>query len=404
MSPGRNDNGIPTHEVSMRNERPVFDADGHVIEPPGVWVDYLDPSLRSRVEPDAARLGTVVGALLPIVDGHPTFAGSAMMTDYLRSGASTKMQAERFGIDAEQGLAPRTLVAAMDTEGIDVSAVYPSYGLHVPYCQDLDAVIAIGLARSYNRWLGGWCGDTTGRVIPVALAPLHDPELAAQEITRSVREDGVRAIMLRPNPIAGRPLYHRENDPVFATLADLDVAMIVHEGRGGNVRFLGEDRFDTWYATHAACHPMEAMAAFAGLVVEGVFDRYPALRVGFLESGTGWLPYWLDRLDEHHEMWGPSERPDLQCRPSEYFAHQCVISGEADDKFIGPVVAAVGAERVMWASDYPHMECAYPESVSKLLAHAALSPEALQEVLWGTASRLYGVEARPAPKQQGGLQ
>ena len=382
----------------MRNERPVFDADAHVIEPPGVWVDYLDPSLRSRVEADATRLGPICGALLPIVDGNPTFAGSAMMTDYLRSGAAAKMQAERFGIDAEQGLPSETLIAAMDREGVDLSAVYPSYGLHVPYCHDLEAEIAIGLARSYNRWLGEWCAGTGGRVIPVALAPLHDPELAEQEIARSVREDGVRAVMLRPNPIADRPLQHRANERVFATLADQGVAMIIHEGRGGNVRFLGEDRFDTWYASHAVCHPFEAMAAFAGLVVEGVFDRYPTLRVGFLESGTGWLPYWLDRLDEHHEMWGPSERPDLQCKPSEYFARHCVISGETDDKFIDSVVESVGAARVIWASDYPHMECAYPESVSKFLAGTSLGAEALQKVLWETPSRLYGVDARPTSR------
>ena len=150
--------------------------------------------MRSYLEPDTARLGAVCGALLPIVDGHPTFAGSPMMTDYLRSGAAAQMQAERFGIDAERGITPETLVAAMDTEGIDVSAVYPSYGLHVPYCQDLDPALAIGLARAYNRWLGEFCSDTGGRVIPVALAPLHEPELAAQEIARSVQEDGARAI------------------------------------------------------------------------------------------------------------------------------------------------------------------------------------------------------------------
>ena len=96
-------------------------------------------------------------------------------------------------------------------------------------------------------------------------------------------------------------------------------------------------------------------------------------------------------------MWAPSERPNLQCKPSEYFARHCVIAGETDDKFIGSVVEYVGAERVMWASDYPHMECAYPESVSKLLAETALSSEALGEVLWGTARRLYGVDADPAP-------
>lgn len=374
----------------MRGELRVFDADGHVIEPPGVWTEYLDPSLRGQVEPDADRLGEVNGALMPVAGGHQTFSGSVMMTEYLRSGESMKMQAERFGIDAQRGLTPATLLAAMDTEGVDLSAVYPSFGLHVPYCHDLEASLAIGLARSYNRWLGGFCADTGGRVVPVALAPLHDPALAEVEITRSVREDGARAVMIRPNPVAGRPLHHPANERVFAAIADLDIAMIIHEGRGGNVRFLGEDRFDTWYASHALCHPMEAMAAFAGLAIEGIFDRHPTLRVGFLESGTGWLPYWLDRLDEHHEMWAASERPDLEHTPSAYFARQCVIAGETDDRFLADVVGAVGADHVMWASDYPHMECDYPDSVSHLLEATSLSRAELDELLWKTPRKLYG--------------
>ncbi len=104
-----------------------------------------------------------------------------------------------------------------------------------------------------------------------------------------------------------------------------------------------------WYATRAACHPMEAMLAFAGFVTEGVFDRHPRLRVGFLESGSGWVPFWLDRMDEHHELWAPAERPQLALEPSEYFLRQCAISGETGDRFLDRVVQTVGPEHVIWA-------------------------------------------------------
>jgi predicted TIM-barrel fold metal-dependent hydrolase len=377
----------------MRGGFRVFDADGHVMEPIDLWWAYLDPAFRSQVEPDT-RLGTTHGRLLPIAGGHPTFQGSAMMTEYLRHAAVGETQRQRFGSIAERGFEPAALLEALDVEGIDQAAVYPSFGLHVPYCRYLEPPLAVALARAYNRWVGEYARSAGPRVHPVGLAPLHDPALAVREIERAVREDSVCAVMLRPNPLRGRPLHHPDNDPVFARIESLGIAAIIHEGRGGNVTFAGEDRFDTWYATRAACHPMEAMLAFAGLVTEGVFDRHQRLRVGFLESGSGWLPFWLDRMDEHHEMWAPSERPDLALRPSDYFRRQCAISGETGDAFMTQVARTVGPDHLMWASDFPHLECKYPEALKLFLDKSELDQRDLQQVLWDTPCWLYGVDAR----------
>jgi predicted TIM-barrel fold metal-dependent hydrolase len=378
----------------MRDGLRVFDADGHVIEPTDLWWSYLDPKFRADVVPDTARLGEKHGRLMPIAGGHATFQGSPMMTEYLSRDTDTvgDMQLQRFGRVAERGFEPGALLEALDIEGIDQAAVYPSFGLHVPYCRHLEPPLATALARAYNRWIGEYARSAGGRVHPVGLAPLHDPALAAAEIERAVREDGVCAVMLRPNPLRGRPIHHPDNDPVFARIESLGIAAIIHEGRGGNVNFTSEDRFDSWYATRAACHPMEAMLAFAGFVTEGVFDRHPRMRVGFLESGSGWVPFWLDRMDEHHEMWAAAERPQLELEPSEYFARQCAISGETDDHFMDQVVDTVGPEHVIWASDFPHMECKYPESLKLFLEHTRMERSALQKVLWDTPCWLYGVD------------
>ncbi len=382
----------------MYDGLPIFDADGHVIEPTTLWWDFIDPDFRSALEPDAARLGETYGRLMPRVEGRPTFQGSAMMTEYLRSDSVDDMQRERFGSIAEQGFSPAGLIDAIDAEGIDLAAVYPSFGLHVPYCRDLSPPLAVALARAYNRWIGEYAREAGPRVVPIGLAPLHDPAGIEAEIRRSVREDGVRGFMIRPNPIGGRPLHHPGNERVFAALQELDVAAIIHEGRGANVTYTGEDRFDTWYASRAASHPMEAMMAFAGLAVDGYFDRLPRLRVAFLESGTGWLPYWLDRLDEHHEMWAAGERPDLQHPPSVYFERQCAISGETDDRFVGDVVRFAGAQRVMWASDFPHMECHWPDSLRLFMEKTELDRDALRSVLWETPCRIYGLDPAELPK------
>jgi predicted TIM-barrel fold metal-dependent hydrolase len=139
------------------------------------------------------------------------------------------------------------------------------------------------------------------------------------------------------------------------------------------------------------------MMAMGSLVLEGALERHPSMRVAFLESGTGWLPYWLERLDGHAEWMRDTECADLSLRPSEYFARQCVISSEPDDELVGFVAGRVGADHVMWASDFPHPDALYPNALSTFLeeaAEAGLAGADLESVLWDTPVRFYGLERR----------
>jgi len=134
------------------------------------------------------------------------------------------------------------------------------------------------------------------------------------------------------------------------------------------------------------------MLALTSLIVEGVFDRHPRLRVGVLEAGTGWLTWWLHRLDEHHELFGPRERPGMAMKPSEYFMHHCVIGSDSDDPYVTQTVATVGADRVAWSSDFPHLEAKYPDGVDQFLALANLSDRDANQVLWDAPCRLYAMK------------
>jgi len=205
-----------------------------------------------------------------------------------------------------------------------------------------------------------------------------------------VTDDGVKAIMLRPNPVCGRPVSHPDHDRFFAEMVDLDIPVILHEGTGAVVAAAGADRFDTWCGRHAASHPMEQMLALGGLIFDGGFERHPDLRVGVFESGTGWLRWWLHRLDEHWEFLG-AEVPKAKLRPSEYVARQCVISTETDDPFVGDTVAALGADHVVWASDFPHPEAPWPHAVDGFLERG-LSASDEAAVLWSTPCALYHLD------------
>ena len=367
----------------------VFDADAHVIEPPQLYFDGLDPKFRERVTVDA-EIGDHHGRLMPLLDGQPSYGGSPWMKEVLRSNEGRQVLVDRFGDLAERGFSPDAMIEALDRQGVARAALYPSFSLHTPYADHLAPDLAAALARAYNRWISEYCGQGDGRLLGVAVVPLHDPALAEQELRRAAEAGDVRAAMIRPNPAKGRPLHHPDNDRLFAALVDLDVTLALHEGRGGRSPFAG-DRFDTWYAAHVVSHPFEMMLALTSLIVEGVFDRHPRLRVGVLEAGTGWLTWWLHRLDEHHELFGPRERPHMKMKPSEYFVRHCVIGSDSDDPFVAQTVAAVGADRVAWSSDFPHLEAKYPDGVEQFLAGAGLTEDDARRVLWDAPCRLYDV-------------
>jgi uncharacterized protein len=226
--------------------------------------------------------------------------------------------------------------------------------------------------------------------------PVAHPALAAREAGRAA-ELGLPGVMVRPNHLYGRSLGDRAYDALYDVLEDAGLVLSVHEGLGVRGPTIGGDVSETFAVRHAMSHPMEQMAAMASIVLEGALERHPRLRVAFLESGTGWLPYWLARLDAHDEWMHDTETAALSLTPSEYFARQCVICTDPDDPLAAWVVSQVGADHVMWASDFPHPDALYPEAVASFLKESAehgLDGADLDAVLWDTPVRFYGLDQR----------
>jgi uncharacterized protein len=370
----------------MRGDQLIFDADMHVQEPAGIWTEFLDPAFRDRVAVGTREMP------MPTADGHPLVRPnppSRTEGEGRREMRPTHL-VDRYGDLARRGFDAPALLEGMDVEGVDVAALYPSYGLYVPWADHLAPELAAALAQAYNRWIVSLCAEGDRRLVPVALAPLHDPVATCVEIRRAVTDDGVKAVMLRPNPVRGRVVSHPDHDRFFAEAVDLDIPVILHEGTNAVVAATGWDRFDTWCARHAASHPLEQMLALESLIFDGVFERHPNLRVGLFESGTGWLRWWLHRLDEHWEFLR-DQVPQAKRPPSEYFARSCVISTETDDPFVRDTVAAIGVDHVVWASDFPHPEAPWPHAVDGFLERG-LSPTEEAAVFWSTPGTLYQVD------------
>jgi predicted TIM-barrel fold metal-dependent hydrolase len=202
--------------------------------------------------------------------------------------------------------------------------------------------------------------------------------------------------MVRPNHVYGRSLGAPDYDPLYDVLEETGLVLAVHEGLGvRGAPTIGRDVSETFAVRHAMSHPMEQMAAMASLMLEGALERHPTLRVAFLESGTGWLPYWLHRLDEHREWMRDAECSELSLAPSEYFARQCVISSDPEDGLAAMTIDALGADHVVWASDFPHPDAAFPDAVDEFLALVPTVGEAdRRAVLWDTPLDFYGLAGR----------
>jgi predicted TIM-barrel fold metal-dependent hydrolase len=359
----------------------IIDADGHVMEPAGMWERFIAPAFR-------ARAPRIVGS--EIESGGRRSPRPEAVSPAMRRAFATNVR-EHLETYRAEGYDPASQLRAMDDGGIDVAFLYPTQGLYVAAIDALDPDLAIAICAAYNDWIAGFCAVSPARLRPVAmLVGLHDPALAVREAQR-VAARGFQAVFIRPNPIRGRNLDDLAYEPLWAELARLGLAVGVHEGVGAHLPAAGADRFRTFFACHVASHPMEQMLALLALVAGGVLERHPGLRVAFLESGCGWLPYWLWRMDEHWEKTdGVEGEPVLPLRPSDYFRRQCWISCEPDEPYLPQVVDLIGADRVLFASDYPHPDHKWPETVERIRA-APLADSVKRRILWDNPAAFYRV-------------
>ena len=360
-------------------KQPVIDADGHVVELPHIWAQYVDPAYRAR----APRMSVDErGHPCQIVDDRIIMRHAMLLTmgpEYIYDPAKIR----------PGGWDPQARLQDMDSEGIDVAVLFPSIGFYL--AEVADPALMAALCRAYNDWLADYCRRAPERLIGIALLPLVDVDGSVRELERATNALGFRGGFFRPNPYAGRPIHHPCYERLWECAAALGVPVTVHEGLSDSLPTLGRDRFENPAILHVLSHPFEQMAACAGLIMTGVLDRHPTLRVAFLESGAGWLPYWLNRLDSHFETWHKL-LPAVRMKPSEYFKRQCMISTDPEEDTVESVIRHVGDDCVVWASDYPHPDAHFPGAVTETLAALANVPDtARQKVLASNARRLYGL-------------
>jgi len=331
------------------------DADGHILEPPDLWERYIEPRYRERalrMLPDAEGIEylEIDGKPSKIVRGGALGMVGAMgrpAAEVLPSPEHTYVRGATFGaMDA------RERVQRLDKENLDAAFLYPTLGV-LWEAECTDAEIAQAYTRAYNRWIVEFCADSAGRLIPIAHLSLGDPAAAAAELERTVRE-GARGAWVAPFTLGKKPHGHPDHDRLFATAQDLDVPIAIHPTF--EPKWAGPGRFEHLHGASFFLNVTSADAvrhAFTTLFQFGTFDRFPRLKIVVLESGAGWIGYWLDRMDGYRASVFGRAVP-LKHKPSDYFRRQCWISCDPDEHTIPAMMDLYGDDRFFWASDFPH--------------------------------------------------
>ena len=281
---------------------------------------------------------------------------------------------------------PEGMLADADRDGIDVMVFFPSFGLRAPTIENRN--VAVGFAELYNEWTAQWCRAGRGRFHGIAVVPLEYVDDSIS-ILRKAKKLGLVGAMIPP-ALRKRNLDHRDLDPFYAAAVELDVPLGVHGAPGIHLPKIGVDRFDNYIQVHCVSFPFDQMTAMTALISGGVFDRHPRLRVSFLESGVGWVPYFIDRLHEHYEKRGDWIANGWQRDPREYVeAGNVWVSCESEEPILPAVVDILGDDFILWASDYPHWDGNWPESTKPLRTRTDLSETSRAKIAGQNARRFY---------------
>jgi uncharacterized protein len=350
----------------MPIDLPAIDADGHVQERQSDIRKYLEPPWDRR---------------------ETAYWGVEQPWDTQLFGTLGSEAAHR-ALDPAAEMA--RWLALMDEHGIESAVLFPTGSGNIAKLREVP--FAVALCRAANDMFAAEYNVHSERAQVVGVLPMQDPTAAAAELRRAVTERGLRSFEILSLGLRfglGDPIY----DPLWAEAARLGVPLCIHGQREHSAE-VGGDRFRTFGETHCYAFTAGLLLHFTSVMWNAIPLRFPGVKIAFLEIGATWLPYYLDRLDEHWEKRGELEAPHLTKKPSALFREsQIYVSLEAEEGLLPAAVEYVGDDHFLFASDIPHWDSDFPNNLVGLRTHPKLSRETKEKILYRNAEALFGLGA-----------
>jgi len=350
----------------------VLDADVHVHEDPAELAEYADPPWDVGLR-----------EIAKVQERYLDLPGISPRAEYRVPfpGGSNRRQIATTAAEMREGL---------DALHVDRAVLFPDHLLSLAMVRD--PAFATALARAYNRWLHErWLTEERSLGGALVIAP-QNPEAGAQDIRRYAGEREFACAYL---PASGlKILYgHEIYDPVYRAAAEAGLPVVIHSVETIYPAFPFQlDQFRTSLAVHALAHPLSMVANLVSMIETAVPVRFPELKIGFMEAGTGWIPFIANRLDKEY-IERRREVPLLQERPSRtmrrfFYGTQPIEEPERRTDVVALFELFDGENQAMFASDWPHHDFDHPRHVFAL----PFSPEARRKIMGLNAARFFGIE------------
>ncbi len=377
----------------------LISVDDHLVEPPTLFDAHIPERYRDRAPKviqtrDGSDVWTFEGSKIPNI-GLNAVAGRPKEEYGIEPTAFDEIRPGCWDIHER--------IKDMNAGGVLGSMNFPSFpgfsGRLFAAVDDKD--LALAVVRAYNDWhVDEWCGAYPGRMIPMGLPVLWDPQLAADEVRRLARK-GVHSLTFTENPSTlGYPSFHSDAwDPLWQAMCDEGVVLSIHLGSSGQLAVTAPDAPIDVMIT---LQPMNICMAAADLLWSRVLKKFPAMRIALSEGGTGWIPYFIDRLDrtyDMHHLWTGQDFGDQL--PSDVFREHFLTCFIADPVGI-QLRHQIGIDNIAWECDYPHSDSSWPSAPEELARVAADVPDAeLNKISFENAARWYSFDPfAHRPRQQ----
>lgn len=356
----------------------LIDADSHINEPPDLWTSRVPAKYRAR----APHMQQFEEGDAWIVEGAP-----APINFGLNAAAGLDLDVAKPWVRFEEirpgGYDPKARLREMDTDRVDAAVFFPTPRLSQGVFVNPDPEFHLALVQAYNDWLIEYCSEDRNRLGALPMLPNRGVAQAITELERVIERPEVKGVLIGCYP-HGDTEIEADDDPLWKAVAASGLPLHIHvslndtapSGQGGT-KLPGDLRM------------YDAPRRILQLIWSGVFERFPDLQVAVVEVDVGWLPFFKEQADDRYHRQNLGQTFNLPHPPSYYMEHNFVFTF-VSDYFGVKNRHAIGVDRIMWSSDFPHLPANWPHSWRTIEATFADVPRDERDlILWGNAQRLY---------------
>jgi uncharacterized protein len=360
----------------------IISADSHITEPAGTYVDHIDPAWRDKA-PKLVDGGEGIGDMF-VVDGMARPVPMGLVAAAGKPPEEIRVAGTKFDELHRGGWDPDARMEEQVRDGVAAEIIYPTVGMVLCNHDDFDYKHAC--FQAYNRWIASYCDAHPDRLLGCGQTAMRSPDEGIADL-HAIKALGLRGVMMPGVPAVedyDSPVY----DAFWEAAIELGLPLSFHILTTRSERTRGP-AMSSFLSTVRGCQDIMAM-----LVLGGVFERHPDLRVVCVEADAGWAPHFMYRMDhayKRHRFWLPAGQ-QLSKLPSEYFADNIYVTFQ-DDWTAFRFAGAMNWRHLMWANDFPHSDSTWPWSQELLAEHTQqLSTEQRDAILSGNVAELYGID------------